>query len=196
MSASQVETIWSEFGANLRRFIQKRVSDPQAADDILQNVFVKIHTRLDSLHDDRKLTSWVYQITRNAIIDYYRQTPKRVPLDDELPALSSDDDEIQANLTASLRSMVDCLPDEYRVPLMLDAFEGLSQAEIAARLGISLSGAKSRVQRARAKLRDLMFECCHFEFDRRGSVIDYHPRANCCPRCGTGPNVLFLSSQP
>jgi RNA polymerase sigma-70 factor (ECF subfamily) len=193
MLTYQVETLWSEFGATLKRFIQKRVSDPQAVEDILQNVFIKIHTRLDSLQDERKLSSWVYQITRNAIIDYYRQTPQRVPLAEDIAALSSDDDDIQTALTDSVRSMLDCLPDEYRIPLILDTFEGLSQAEIAARLGISLSGAKSRIQRARAKLHDMMFDCCHFEFDRRGSVINYHPRTNCCPRCGTGPNVTLLS---
>ncbi len=194
MAVYRVETIWSEFGDTLRRFIRKRVSDPQHADDILQNVFLNIHTRLDSLQDETKLQSWVYQITRNAIVDHYRQTPNRVALDEELPEFVSDDDELQQELTESVRSMMNYLPDEYRVPLMMDAFEGLSQAEIANRLGISLSGAKSRVQRARAKLRDLLFDCCHFEFDRRGSVIDYYPRTNCCPRCDSGPNVTLFST--
>jgi RNA polymerase sigma-70 factor, ECF subfamily len=59
----------------------------------------------------------------------------------------------------------------------------LSQQHLAEREGISLSGAKSRVQRAREKLRQLLLECCHFELDRLGRIIDYHRR--CC-RCNPG----------
>lgn len=182
----QIELIWMEFAVNLRHFILNRVQDEQAADDILQNAFIKIHTHLDSLQDERKLSSWVYQITRNTIVDYYRQRRLTLPLTAELPESAPDEDKahVHTALARSVRAMVDSLPDEYRIPLLWDTFEGLSQQEIAARLGISLSGAKSRIQRARAKLRALLLECCHFEFDRRGSVIDYHPRANCCPQCG------------
>ena len=66
--------------------------------------------------------------------------------------------------------------------LVLTEFEGLTQVEMAEELGLSVSGAKSRVQRARAMLRDDLLECCHFEFDRLGHVIDYEPRPRCCPR--------------
>jgi RNA polymerase sigma-70 factor (ECF subfamily) len=76
--------------------------------------------------------------------------------------------------------MIDSLPSHYREALLLTEYEGLSQKDLADRLGISISGAKSRVQRARAMLRDLLMECCHFEFDRYGTVIDYHPIACCC----------------
>lgn len=190
---NQLETIWNELAANLRRFILKRVGDEPTADDILQNVFIKIHTNLDSLQDESKLQSWVYQIARNAIADHYRRAPVTHALDDAIPSSDEPDDEARAALARSVREMVDCLPEEYRTPLMLDTFEGLDQAEIGARLGISVSGAKSRVQRARAKLRDLMFECCHFEFDRRGGVINYFPRAQCCPTCDGAPNVTLVS---
>lgn len=189
----QLETIWTELAANLKRFILKRVGDEPTADDILQNVFIKIHTNLDALQDESKLQSWVYQITRNAIVDHYRRAPTLYPLDDALPQSDAPDDETRAALTRSVREMVDCLPEEYRTALVLDTFEGLDQSEIAARLGISVSGAKSRVQRARAKLRDLMFDCCHFEFDRRGGVINYYPRAQCCPTCDAAPNVTLVA---
>lgn len=190
---NQVETIWTELAANLRRFILKRVGDEQTADDILQNVFIKIHTHLDSLEDESKLQSWVYQIARNAIADHYRRAPLTQALDADMPQSEDMDDEARAALALSVREMVDCLPAEYRDALILDAFEGLDQAEIGARLGISVSGAKSRVQRARAKLRDLMFDCCHFEFDRRGNVMDYYPRAQCCPTCDRAPNVTLVA---
>lgn len=188
----QLETIWTELAANLKRFILKRVGDEPTADDILQNVFIKIHTNLDALQDESKLQSWVYQITRNAIADHYRRAPATHTLDEAIPQNDAPDDETRAALTRSVREMVDCLPEEYRTALVLDTFEGLDQSEIAAQLGISVSGAKSRVQRARAKLRDMMFDCCHFEFDRRGGVINYYPRARCCPTCDAAPNVTLV----
>lgn len=181
----QVEAIWYEFSAVLRRFILKRVGDEQATDDILQEVFVKVHRHLESLQDETRLESWLYQIARNAIVDHYRRVPALASLEEDVPFESDDEDdeEFQMALAASVRGMMDCLPEEDRTALILDSLAGIPQAEIGARMGLSVSGAKSRVQRARLKLRTLMFDCCHFEFDRLGKVIDYHPRVQCCPRC-------------
>jgi RNA polymerase sigma-70 factor (ECF subfamily) len=87
---------------------------------------------------------------------------------------------VQAELAPSVAAMVNALPEPYREALYLTEYQGLSQRELAARLGISLSGAKSRVQRAREKLKQLLLDCCHFEFDRLGRIIDYQPRCTCC----------------
>lgn len=192
----QVEAIWYEFSAVLRRFILKRVGDEQAADDILQEVFVKVHRHLESLHDETRLESWLYQIARNAIVDHYRRVPALAALDEDVPFVSQDEDdeEFQMALAASVRGMMDCLPEEDRTALILDSLAGIPQAEIGARMGLSVSGAKSRVQRARLKLRALMFDCCHFEFDRLGKVIDYHPRVQCCPQCGCDVDPASCSS--
>jgi RNA polymerase sigma factor (sigma-70 family) len=67
-----VEGVYESFHTGLRRFVLTKVSDPAAADDILQDVYLRIHTHIDSLRDCGRLQSWVYQIARNAIIDYYR----------------------------------------------------------------------------------------------------------------------------
>jgi RNA polymerase sigma-70 factor, ECF subfamily len=188
----KIESIWSELSTNLKHFILTKVKDEQTVDDILQEVFLKIHANLGSLQDDSKLTSWVYQITRNAIVDHYRSQHISEPLDEELAVSDEMDDEVRTALTHSLQEMVAALPEEYREALMLDAFEGLDQAKIGARLGISVSGAKSRVQRARAKLRAMLYDCCHFEFDRRGGVINYVPREQCCAQCCGTSNVTLL----
>ncbi len=79
--------------------------------------------------------------------------------------------------------LVQQLPPPYRQALLLTEVEGMTQKDLAARLGLSFSGARSRVQRARDKLRELLLDCCHFEFDRRGTIIDYYPN---CERCATG----------
>lgn len=193
MTETTVQSIWHEFHANLKSFILKRVGDAQVADDILQDVFIQVHRHLGSLRDEERLEAWLYQITRNAIADYYRRQHITAPLEEEIPLAAEDEtDEFRTALASSVHRMMEGLPEEYRAALILDTIEGVPQAEIAARLGISLSGAKSRVQRARAKLRDMLFECCHFEFDRVGKVIDYHPRDNCCPQCGCATPLIRL----
>ncbi len=73
--------------------------------------------------------------------------------------------------------MIYSLPDQYREAVVLTEFDGLTQQQLADRLGITLSGAKSRVQRGRAHSKQMLDECCNFEFDRRGMVIDCTPRA-------------------
>jgi RNA polymerase sigma-70 factor (ECF subfamily) len=165
----------------LKAFIQSRVADEDDADDLLQEVFIRIHTRLCSLRDLSKLESWIYQITRNAIIDHYRSRRPGVELSESIPSEDErDEDDPEAVLALSLTSMVDELPDTYRDALLLTEYQGLNQRQMADRLGISFSGAKSRVQRARRMLRDMLLTCCHFELDRRGAIIDYYQHCCCC----------------
>jgi RNA polymerase sigma-70 factor (ECF subfamily) len=180
---TSVEMVWSAFNSRLERFIRSRVSDSQAADDLLQDVYIRIHTRVDTLRDEERLQSWVYQVARNVVNDYYRQLKPLDEITDAVPAQDADDgatDDITERLAQSVRCMIEVLPDEYREALILTELEGLTQKELADRLGISLSGAKSRVQRGRKMLRELLLQCCHFQFDRRGKVIDYYPRCSCC----------------
>lgn len=180
----EVSKIWEEFNQSLLGFIRRRVNDPDDAEDILQEVFLKIHTKIDTLEDGDRLVPWLYQITRNTIIDYYRS---RRPADELPESLVVDPEPVEsdptAQLAAGLREFMTCLPDKYRRALVLTELDGLKQAELAGRMGISVSGAKSRVQRGREMLRQALLECCHFEFDRRGGVLDYTPRPDCCDTC-------------
>jgi RNA polymerase sigma-70 factor, ECF subfamily len=184
-----VESIWNEFSDKLGQFIRSRVSDPATADDIRQDVFVKVQTKLGELEDPSKLQSWLYLIARNAIIDHYRTKKHTTEIPESLPAEqnSKNDAEIEG-LKAAFRRIVYTLPDPYRDAIVLTEFDGLSQKELAGRLGISVSGAKSRVQRGRALLKRQLLDCCQFEFDRRGSVIDCTPHQNStCPECARKP---------
>ena len=177
------ERVWETFHVPLQQFIRRRVSDDDMAEDLLQDVFLDIYQHLDTLRDVKKLECWIYQVTRNAIIDYYRsqratttlEEPEALQLSEELP-----DEDIVTELFPSVRGMVLSLPEQDRQALILTEYQGLTQKELAERLGISVSGAKSRVQRARAKLKQQLLACCHFELDRRGHVIDYQPRCACC----------------
>lgn len=177
------EQIWDAFHTPLSQFIRRRVPDETIAEDLLQDVFLKIHQHMETLKDVKRLESWIYQITRNAIIDYYRSTRPVVTLDsadvldlpEELPT-----DDIVSELLPCVQAMVQNLPVQDRQALILTSYQGLTQKELGERLGISFSGAKSRVQRAREKLKQQLLECCHFELDRRGGIINYQPRCQCC----------------
>jgi RNA polymerase sigma-70 factor, ECF subfamily len=129
------------------------------------------------------MEKWIYRVTRNLIIDGYRAKRRHEELGEDLasPAGGPElEDDPVARLAFSLRETVDELPEPYREALVLTEYGNLTQAEYARRAGISLSGAKSRVQRARGMLKELLLECCHFELDAMGGIVDYHER--CC-RC-------------
>lgn len=178
MTVAHTEALWHEMHGALKGFITKRVPDESTVEDILQDVFMRIHAHTDTLKDTTKLESWIYQITRNAVVDYYRsqkpeqEVPETLPAQDEL-----EEDDLARQLAPCLRGMIQELPAKYREALVLTEYEGLSQSDLATHLGISFSGAKSRVQRARERLKGILLQCCHFELDRLGKIIDYAP--NC-----------------
>ena len=185
------EQLWEAFSAPLQRFILRRVSDPYSAEDILQDVFLKIHTRIDTLHQQDRVAAWVYQIARNTIADYYRAQRPSSNLSEALVAPDDmPEEDVVRELLPCVAAMVDALPGAYREALRLTEYEGLSQKELSERLGISFSGAKSRVQRARGKIKQHLLDCCHFQFDHAGRIIDYQPHCACCaagdcnPSCG------------
>ena len=175
------EQLWETFSVPLQQFIRRRVPDSHSAEDILQDVFLKIHTHIDTLRTQDRLTSWIYQITRNAIADYYRAQRPTVELAETL-AVEDEvvDDDVVRELSPCVAAMVAALPEAYREALRLTEYQGLSQKALSERLGISFSGAKSRVQRARAKIKEQLLDCCHFQFDHAGRIIDYQSRRACC----------------
>ena len=176
------EVIWIELSDRLRRFLARRVDDEGDAEDILQDVFLRIHTRRDTLLDESKLTSWAYQVARNAIADHYRGRRPIALLPESMAAPEPPTDDVTRELLPGLPPMLARLSTEDREALILTEVEGLTQRELADRLGLSLSGAKSRVQRARKKLRLAFVDCCHVELDRRGGVASYQPGCDACRR--------------
>ena len=175
-----LEAVYARFHTDLYRFILSRVSDPDTAEDILQDVYLKVHTHAGDLRDSDRLVSWVYQIARNALVDHYRRARPQAELPEHLALPEADEPTAMADLAPSVRAFLACLPGKYRQALIMVEYQGLKQHEIAERLGISLSGAKSRVQRGREMIREALLDCCHFEFDRHGHVLQYQPRCAAC----------------
>lgn len=179
-----IDEIFNQFDAPLRRYVARRIHDRAAVDDVLQEIYLKIHRGLDSLRNPERIAPWLYRIARNAIIDHYRRARPTEELSDDHVEVTSEDERraFEERLRRSVTNMIDELPPIYREALTMSEIEGTRLAEVARRLGITLSGAKSRVQRGRRLLRKLLLDCCHFEFDRIGQVIDYYPHCvDCCP---------------
>ena len=184
------EEAWQEIVDSLAGYIRRHIRDAYDAEDVLQDVFCKAFGKLGDLRDPRKISPWLYRIARNAVADYHRrrkleqrcQVLGQADSLEATPDLGSEEPpwssyrNAEAELATCLSSLLNQLPDGYRSAFVLTALEGLTQKDLAAKLGLSLSGAKSRVQRARSKLKKLLFACCDVEFDRRGNVLEYRPR--------------------
>lgn len=169
----ETENIWFEYHKKLSTFIRSRVAN-DVADDLLQEVFVKIHTWIKSLKEDTKLESWLYQITRNAVIDYYRSSRPTENLPEWIEQIKPDEVEtVRRELSSCLEPMIKQLPDKYREAIQLSEIERKTQKEVSEIQNISLSGAKSRVQRGRALLKAMLHDCCEFEFNQNNHLISY-----------------------
>ncbi|MHC2990236.1 RNA polymerase sigma factor SigZ [Pontibacter sp. HJ8] len=174
--------IFLQYEAKLKGFVMKRVKEKDEANDIVQQLYVKLYKHCEQLQEVRNVSAWLYQITRNAVYDYYREQGRSIPLADEgqfnEQLQHEPEQQEMENLVLPLLKM---LPPEYAEPLRLSELEGVSQKEIADRLGMSYSGAKSRVQRGREKLKELFLECCHLELDRQGNLVSATAKESCRP---------------
>lgn len=175
-----IESIWNQYRSALLGFIKKRV-DNAYAEDILQNVFVKVISKIDSLDDSAKIESWLYQITRNAVVDFYRSRKTATPPDwyDEEDIENPDIQE----LCNCLVPLINTLPEKYRTVLLLSEVKRKPQQNVADSLSISLTAAKSRILRGRDMLKGVILGCCTITKDSTNSVISCEKKTNKCSEC-------------
>lgn len=177
---------WADLHAAVRAFVARRVRDAHAADDLAQDVMLKVQAQLATQPPaEEKLDGWVFRVARNAVIDHYRARRDASPID-AADAVAAEDD-VQtpaAELSLCVRQIIQRLPSEYAEALTLTDLEGLSQQQLADRIGLSLSAAKSRVQRGREKLQAMILDCCDLERNRAGAVVDYQTTPRTPKYCG------------
>lgn len=154
----EIQNIWKDLHHELQKFIFSKVQNKQVSEDILQDVFVKIQLHVHTLKDSSKLTSWVYQITRNTILDYFRKD-KNIDSLENIDVIDDDADVDFSNLANCINSKINNLPDKYKEALLLTILKDFNQIELAEYLEISYSGAKSRVQRGKEKVKTLVLNC-------------------------------------
>jgi RNA polymerase sigma-70 factor, ECF subfamily len=185
----EIGAIYSELHTSLLAYIKSKIRSKEDAEDILQNVFIKIASNIDSLSDDKKLTSWIYSITRNAIIDYYRsKASKRTNtldenLEESLPEESSTDN--TKGLDLCLSGLIAQLPEDYKTIILDSELKGISQKELAEKYNMPYPTVRSRVQRGRERLKQLFTNCCHIEADKHGNILDVNKKSDCDDACNS-----------
>lgn len=168
------ELLWEQYHGPISGYVKQKTNRHPDAEDIVQTVFMKAYRHLPQLQDETKLRAWLFQIARNAIADHFRKEKPTDELPDHMPGpelLATEDYSEEA--IAGMKGVFCYLPDKYREAVELSELKGVSQKELSERLGLSYSGAKSRVQRGRDMVRELMNSCCEIQTDRYGNIIDY-----------------------
>jgi RNA polymerase sigma-70 factor (ECF subfamily) len=165
LSDKNVEAIWIDYHDKLLGFIRKRVKDKTTAEDILQDVFIKILDKIDTQREDSKILSWMYQMTKNTIVDYYR-TNNRI---NDLPESLIEED---VNSESQLDEMKKCLmpvlnglEEKYKEAFVLTEIEGISQKELASKLNT---------------IKNTFTKYCSFHYDFCGNVIGYDASCDKC----------------
>ena len=189
---------WEELRGNIRRFIGRRVADAAAVEDMTQEVLLRAHVRRGELPTAEALRHWSFRVAANLVVDRHRRRGREAA-PEGLPAAETEDERDAARegrgLAACLPRMIEGLPARYRRALELVDLAGMTQQDAAPALGLSVSGAKSRVQRGRAELRRRLLACCRVELDKRGGVVGYEPTAESKQYCG-GEEFCVQSGGP
>jgi RNA polymerase sigma-70 factor, ECF subfamily len=181
---SHTEIIWNQFHLQLLEFIERKVKDKATAEDILQEVFIKIQLNLKSLKEDTKIQPWIFQIARNTVNDYYRKLKTGESLDEKFDSVSDEHEgKVMKEVEDWLGGFIDDLPEKYRYAIIYSEIDRMPQKEMAEKLGISYINARARVQRGRKLLKNNLEMCCEFFTDQYGNVIDYRERQKNCNNC-------------
>lgn len=172
----------TEYYPKITAYLKRLVGEAEA-EDAAQETFVKISRSLGSFRGESSLSTWIYRIATNTAMDHLRKPSSRLVLHDENSELEGDDDTgpaddsplhdtllIRKDMHDCIRGIVDSLPGDYRIVLLLSEFEGLTNAEISGILAISLDTTKIRLHRARTKLRKALQAHCTFYRDERNEL--------------------------
>ena len=181
MKVQDFDEVFSHFEKPIRDYVLRMIREKSAADDLAQEVFLKVHNNLASFQDKSKLSTWIYKIATNVCLDYFRSASykkgeRTQPLESEGSREDSQANEYQRNVSVEehvikeemgdcVREYVDGLPEDYRTVIILHDLQGLKNREIAEILSCSLDTVKIRLHRARKKLKAILESNCDFDRD-------------------------------
>lgn len=174
------QQVWTTYSLDLRKFIMSKVKDISATDDVLQDTFIKIHTKLHTLKDVSKLKSWAFTIARNSIMDYFKtftQIEQELAIEIAVADTNYDHEHTEHDC---LYGILVNLPKKYRDPLFLSDIKGMKQHEVAEQLQQTLSTTKSQIQRARKLIAKGFMDCCGFVLNKDGNLVgELQEKENC-----------------
>lgn len=181
----QAADLWLQYQEGLQRYLQLKVQDEDTANDLAQEVLMKLYKSCCSEREIRQARSWLFQIAHNVVIDHYRRQARLTP---DLPAeqVELSETSVWQEMIPYVEPLLRMLPEKYAEPLRLADIEGLTQPQVAERLGLGLSATKSRVSRARRLLRDQIQECFHLDANSDGELTDFRVKDGCRPLRGVG----------
>ena len=176
-----IENIWNDLHEELTSFIQHRVKNEAIVKDILHDVFLKIINNAEKVTQAENIKQYIYGIARNTTIDHFRKASKITTLEKEYTYISEQETETFNSALAHccMKGFINKLPEKYQFALIRSELDNISQKELAEELNISYSGTKSRVQRAKKKLKELLENCCRFRSDRYGNLIHLQEEKEC-----------------
>ena len=185
----EFKQLWQEYSDRLRKFLLSRVNNRADVDDLVQEILIKTYQHLNTIEEPEKFTAWLFQVARNTLIDYYRKSSvqtsrqdiaRKATLEDERPEQY---EQVRQELAKCIRPFLDRLPPKYQEAVEAIDLQGGSQKKLAQELGLSHSAVKSRVQRGRSMLKEQFLECCRYDLDARGNLVDFEVKPSSCQKC-------------
>ncbi len=168
--------IWEKHKVYIHNFIKSKIDEEHCADDILQEVSIKLHDNLNRKTEVRNYKTWLFQVTRNTISDFYR---KKKPSELSINQAEADNDSSPCVCDLSEFVIQTYLSEKYSKPLYLSDIKQIPQRQIAESLSLSLTATKSRIQRGRIKLKGLVTDCIDISYNDRGQVSGFELKRNC-----------------
>lgn len=173
------EELWNTYSSELKTYIMKHISNKYEAEDILQEVGIRIQKNEGKIKDIINIRAWLYRITYNLIVDYSRGIKNHALIEDinEIPILDTPEHENYNKEAAEcLLKLVEYLPATYKEAIIESDYNGKKQNILAQKWGLSNSGSKTRIQRARKKLKAVLYNCCEVKPDNAGNIIEFHSK--------------------
>jgi RNA polymerase sigma-70 factor (ECF subfamily) len=175
------QTIWNLYAEDVKHFILSKVKDDSVTYDLLQDTFIKVHTKKDTLIDEAKLKAWVFSVARYTVLDYFRKNKiKVIKTDTDFVFIETDNQHTEHDC---LHGIIKSLPKKYRDPLFLADIKGLKQMDVSKQLNLPLSTAKSRIQRARKLIAKGYMDCCDFKMNSEGYLVGEIKEKEDCKVC-------------
>ena len=176
---SEVSSLWLDYKNGLKYYILKKVKDQEIANDLAHEVLMKIYNSCCSGSEIKNIRSWMFQIAHNTTIDYLKKENK---FTHEVPEIfEKDENNSYKEAEYLLKPLIESLPEKYAIPLQLSDIEELRQTEVSAKLNLSLTATKSRIQRARKLLKEKIIECTILELDEKGNLLSLELKQSCEP---------------
>lgn len=170
-----VTKAWLAHESELRGYLAHRVGNSHLAEDLLQEIFVKAMRQGRDFCNLDNARAWLFQVARNALIDYQRLHRETVELPDDIPQVTEQADPVVA-LSACVGRVLSELSEEDRDIIEQCDLNGMKQQDYAKAHGLTLAAVKSRLLRARQRMRDTLSVNCKVQFDEQGRVESYVPR--------------------